>query len=139
MMGLRPLWTCPLPKHWATQPVDVLSTNPRIGRNGVPNADSTSRGVAAGRSAQRGTSGAATGGGGRSAPDPDPLGQAGHMGGMTDEVARHRAMPGEALVMRLTPVPAVVDLLDDHAELEVGESDIEVELGDVAAAQAGVE
>src|SRR5882762_1354718 len=29
------------------------------------------RGVAAGRSAQRGTSGAATGGGGRSAPDPE--------------------------------------------------------------------
>src|SRR6266849_5243555 len=29
------------------------------------------RGVAAGRSAQRGTSGATTGGGGRSAPDPD--------------------------------------------------------------------
>ncbi len=36
----------------------------------VPSADSTSRGVAAGRSAQRGTSGATTGGGGRSAPDP---------------------------------------------------------------------
>ena len=31
------------------------------------------RGVAAGRSAQRGTSGATTGGGGRSAPDPDKV------------------------------------------------------------------
>jgi hypothetical protein len=42
-----------------------------IAVNSVPSADSTSRGVAAGRSAQRGTSGAATGGGGRSAPDPE--------------------------------------------------------------------
>src|SRR5712692_5156056 len=38
--------------------------------NRVTSAVSTSRGVAAGRSAQRGTSGATTGGGGRSAPDP---------------------------------------------------------------------
>src|SRR4030088_2230072 len=37
----------------------------------ILSADSTSRGVAAGRSAQRGTSAAATGGGGGSAP-PDP-------------------------------------------------------------------
>src|SRR5712691_6538964 len=34
---------------------------------------SVKRGVAAGRSAQRGTSAAATGGGGRSAPDPDQV------------------------------------------------------------------
>src|SRR5712692_3780543 len=37
---------------------------------GRPRAARLKRGVAAGRSAQRGTSGAATGGGGRSAPDP---------------------------------------------------------------------
>src|SRR6266851_8001516 len=36
-------------------------------------ADTIKRGVAAGRSAERGTSGAATGGGGRSAPDPDQV------------------------------------------------------------------
>src|SRR6266852_7588901 len=42
----------------------------RMSVSDVPTADSTSRGVAAGRSAQRGTSGATTGGGGRSAPDP---------------------------------------------------------------------
>ena len=38
-----------------------------------PTADSASRGDAAGRSAKRGTSAAATGGGGRSAPDPNDV------------------------------------------------------------------
>ncbi len=38
---------------------------------GSPQGPQRKRGVAAGRSAQRGTSGATTGGGGRSAPDPE--------------------------------------------------------------------
>ena len=42
-----------------------------IGVCDASTADSTSRGDAAGRSAERGTSAAATGGGGRSAPDPE--------------------------------------------------------------------
>src|SRR5207245_916267 len=41
---------------------------PASGMNTAPRADSTSRGVAAGRSAQRGTSEATTGGGGLQAP-----------------------------------------------------------------------
>src|SRR4051812_4544894 len=46
------------------------TSRPRT-RRGAPAAKPPMRGVAAGGSAQRGTSGAATGGGGRSAPDPD--------------------------------------------------------------------
>src|SRR5258708_33255506 len=59
----------------------ILLSGPRVRqgrRRFVPGHHATcgrtiKRGVAAERSAQRGTSGAATGGGGRSAPDPNRL------------------------------------------------------------------
>src|SRR5216684_1070754 len=63
----------PPPPHDGASPAPYIPGSEAIGLKGVPTADSTSRGVAAGRSAERGTSAAATGGGGRSAPDPDQV------------------------------------------------------------------
>ncbi len=53
---------------------------------GSPQGPQRNRGVAAGRSAQRGTSGATTGGGGRSAPDPEKLSLL-HFGGATQRLS----------------------------------------------------
>src|SRR5437867_10516501 len=61
------------------------------------------------------------------------------MGGVADQVRCHTAVPRKPLVMSLALVPAVVDLLDDHAKLEVGEGDVEVELSYVAATELGVQ
>src|SRR6266851_7938192 len=71
MMGLRPLRSFPIPMQKGDATRRTGSRADASAHNQVPTAVSTSRGVAAGRSAQRGTSAAATGGGGRSAPDPD--------------------------------------------------------------------
>src|SRR6266851_10026881 len=61
----------PHPPHDGASPATYIPGFEAMGLKAVPTADSTSRGVAAGRSAQRGTSAATTGGGGRSAPDPE--------------------------------------------------------------------
>src|SRR6266852_5949687 len=71
MMRLRPLRSFPIPVQKGDATRRSGSRADASAHNQVPTAVSTSRGVAAGRSAQRGTSAAATGGGGRSAPDPD--------------------------------------------------------------------
>src|SRR5713226_7722749 len=81
MRGLRPICTFPDSEVVVAVPPRFRSRSTRRVQDFWASTVSASlafrgrtartRGVAAGRSAQRGTSGAATGGGGRSAPDPD--------------------------------------------------------------------
>src|SRR5258708_5233959 len=75
------------------------------------------RGVAAGRSAQRGTSGATTGGGGRSAPDPEDV-----LPWTASSPDPYRiAIGGEFAVQRLHLNPKAVSLHVDDARPACGQ------------------
>src|SRR5438445_3112206 len=66
------------------------------------------------------------------------FGESGYAGGLTNQVGRHGAVAGEALVVRLALEPAGVDLLTDDAHFEVREGQIPDERRHVVTARARI-
>src|SRR3712207_9436829 len=58
--------------------------------------------------------------------------------GVQDQGAHPVVEVGEALVLGLAVLPAGVDLLQDHGELEVAEDHVPVHLGEIPTALLGV-